>query len=148
MWLHSSLLTSFPFSLSYGKHTAVTPPDAVKRIKYPPRHVQAYAAVKNHISYRPESDHCIVCPCQWLSQSLSDALETWLICDSGCWRCQLITCCCCPFCWCWHWTLKRVYTIGWWQLTAWKQQVRFGNSWTPAFQNLPILTSNLLTCLL
>ena len=30
-WLHSSLLTSFPFSLSYGKHR---PPDAVKRIKY------------------------------------------------------------------------------------------------------------------
>ena len=30
-WLHSSLLTSFPFSLSYGKHHG---PDAVKRIKY------------------------------------------------------------------------------------------------------------------
>ena len=71
-----------------------------------------------------------------VNQSVSDALETWLM---------------------WLWLLKvslqnllmlspllilrRVFTIGWWQLTAWQQLGMFGNNLSTAFQLSPTLSN-------
>ena len=42
-------------------------------------------------------------------------------------------------------TLKRVLTIGWWQLTAWQQLAMFGNS-LPTVSNVPCQNLGIACC--